>query len=88
MVASHRVENDLARQAGFILRLTSHRSVLALFYLNNFAAFVVTAFGADAVWHAGLTAIGTQIGLGNAQSIVRAAFAAYVLLNVVALDLA
>jgi hypothetical protein len=28
MVASHSVENDLARQAGFILRLVSHRLVI------------------------------------------------------------
>ena len=28
MVASHSVENDLTRQAGFILRLVSHRLVV------------------------------------------------------------
>ena len=57
-----------------MLRLTSHRFSLGLFYLHHFATFVMAAFGANAVGHAGLTAIRTQRGLGNAQGIVRAAF--------------
>jgi len=43
-----------------------------LFYVHYFATFVKAAFGANAVWHAGLTAIRAQCGLGGAQSIVRA----------------
>jgi hypothetical protein len=39
-----------------------------------FATFIKAAFGANAVWHAGLTAIRAQCGLGGAQSIVRASF--------------
>jgi hypothetical protein len=57
MVASHCVENDLARQLGLMLRLTSHRLTLALFDWNHFATFVVAALRANAMWHAGLTAI-------------------------------
>jgi hypothetical protein len=76
MVTSHCVENDLARQLRLMLRLTSHKLTLALFDLHHFATFVVAAFGANAVWHAGLTTIGTQCRLGNTQSIVRAPFVA------------
>jgi hypothetical protein len=76
MVTSHCIENDLARQLRLMLRLTSHKLTLALFYLHHFATFVVAAFGANAVWHAGLTTIGTQCRLGDAQSIVRAPFVA------------
>ena len=74
MVTSHRVENDLARQWGLMLRLTSHRLILVLFYLHHFATFVMAAFGANTVGHAGLTAIRAQRGLGDAQGIVRATF--------------
>ena len=74
MVAAHCVENDLARQLGFILRLTSHLIILGLFHLHYFTTFVMAAFGAYTVGHAGLTAIRTQRGLGDAQRIVRAAF--------------
>jgi len=59
-----------------MLRLTSHKLTLALVYLHHFATFVEAAFGANAVWHAGLTTIGTQCRLGNAQSVVRAPFVA------------
>jgi hypothetical protein len=45
-----------------------------LFHLHDFAAFVMAAFGAYAVGHAGLTAIRAKRGLGRAQRIVRAAF--------------
>jgi len=72
VVTSHRVENDLARQ--LMLRVTSHKIGLALFYLHYFATFVVAAFGANAVWHAGLTTIRAQGSLGDAQGIVRATF--------------
>jgi len=61
---------------GLMLRLTSHVVSLALVYLHHFATFVKAAFGANAVWHAGLTAIRAQCGLGGAQSVVRAAFVA------------
>jgi hypothetical protein len=74
VVTSHGVENDLARQFGLMLRLTSHRYELALFYLHHFATFVKAAFGANAVWHAGLTTIRAKRSLGNTQSIVRASF--------------
>jgi hypothetical protein len=76
VVTSHSVEHDLARQLGLMLRLTSHRLALALFYLYHFATFIKAAFGANAVWHAGLTAIRAQCGLGGAQGIVRASFVA------------
>jgi len=76
VVTSHCVENDLARQLGLMLRLTSHVVSLALVYLHHFATFIKAAFGANAVWHAGLTAIRAQCGLGGAQSVVRAAFVA------------
>jgi hypothetical protein len=76
VVTSHCVENDLARQLRLMLRLTSHRLTLALFDLHYFATFVVTAFGANAVWHAGLTTVRTQGSLGDAQGIVRAPFVA------------
>jgi len=66
MVASHSVENDLARQADFILRLASHRLVLCLFYLHNFTAFVVAAFWAYTVWQARFSAIRTQVSLRRA----------------------
>jgi hypothetical protein len=46
-----------------------------LFYLHHFATFIKAAFGANAVGHAGLTAIRAKCSLGDAQSIVRAAFA-------------
>jgi hypothetical protein len=59
-----------------MLRLTSHKLTLALFDLHHFATFIEAAFGANAVWHAGLTAIRAQRGLGGAQSIVRASFVA------------
>jgi hypothetical protein len=59
-----------------MLRLTSHVVDLALFHCHYFATFIKAAFGANAVWHAGLTAIRAQCGLGGAQSIVRAAFVA------------
>jgi hypothetical protein len=59
-----------------MLRLTSHRLGLALFYLHHFAIFVKAAFGANAVRHAGLTAIRAKCGLGDAQGIVRASFVA------------
>src|SRR5262249_17357417 len=72
VVTSHSVENDLARQLGLMLRLTWHRLKLALVYLHHFATFVKAAFGANAVWHAGLTTIRAQRGLGGAQSVVRA----------------
>jgi hypothetical protein len=74
MVASHCVENDLARQFGLMLRLASHRSGLALFDLYHFATFIKAAFRANAVWHAGLTTIRAKGSLGDAQSIVRASF--------------
>jgi hypothetical protein len=57
-----------------MLRLTSHRLGLALFYLYHFATFVMAAFGANAVWHAGLAAIRAKRGLRGTQGIVRAAF--------------
>jgi len=56
--------------------LTSHKLTLALFDLYHFATFVIAAFGANAVWHAGLTTIRTQSRLGDAQGIVRASFVA------------
>jgi len=59
-----------------MLRLTSHVVDLALVYLHHFATFIKAAFGANAVWHAGLTAIWAQCSLGGAQSIMRAAFVA------------
>jgi hypothetical protein len=74
MVAPHCVENDLARQLGLMLRLTSHRLGLALFDLHHFATFVMAAFGANTVGHAGLTTIWAQGGLRHSQSIVRATF--------------
>jgi hypothetical protein len=74
VVTSHSVENDLARQLGLMLRLTSHKYDLALFYLHHFATFIEAAFGANAVWHAGLTTIRAKRSLGDAQSIVRASF--------------
>jgi hypothetical protein len=74
VIASHRIENDLARQRGRMLRLTSHRFALALFDLHYLATFVMAAFRANSVWHAGLTTIRTQGCLGNTQSIVRATF--------------
>jgi len=43
--------------------------------LHHFATFIKAAFGANAVWHARLTAIRAQGGLGDAQSVVRASFA-------------
>ena len=49
VVTSHSVENDLARQLGLMLRLTSHNVDLALFYLHHFATFIEAAFGANAV---------------------------------------
>jgi hypothetical protein len=76
VVTSHRVENDLARQLGLMLRLTSHRSDLALFYLHHFATFIKAAFRANAVWHAGLTTIRAKRSLGDAQRIMRASFVA------------
>src|SRR6266850_943148 len=76
VVATHRVENDFSRRTGFILRPSSHRVCLGLFYLNHLAAFVVSALRANAMWHAWLTAIWTECGLGNPQSIVRTTFAA------------
>jgi hypothetical protein len=76
VVTSHSVENDLARQLGLMLRLSSHNVGLALVYLHDFATFIKAAFGANAVWHAGLTAIRAQCGLGGAQRIVRASFVA------------
>ena len=59
-----------------MLRLTSHVVGLALLYLHHFATFIEAAFGANAVWHAGLTAIRAQCSLGDAQGIVRASFVA------------
>jgi hypothetical protein len=59
-----------------MLRLTSHRLTLGLFDLHNFAAFVMAAFRANTVGHAGFTAIRAQCGLGDAQCIVRAALVA------------
>lgn len=59
-----------------MLRLAWHELKLALVYLHHFATFIKAAFGANAVWHAGLTAIRAQCGLGDAQSIVRASFVA------------
>ena len=59
-----------------MLRLTSHVVDLALFHCHHFATFIKAAFGANTVWHAGLTAIRAQCSLGGAQSIVRAAFVA------------
>ena len=56
-----------------MLRLASHRYDLALFDLHHFATFVVAAFGANTVGHAGFAAIRAKCGLGNAQGIVRAA---------------
>ena len=76
VVTSHSVENDLARQLRLMLRLTSHKIGLALFYLHHFATFVMAAFGANAVWHAGLTTIRAQGSLGDTQGIVRATFVA------------
>jgi hypothetical protein len=76
MVTSHCVENDLTRQLTLMLRLASHKLILALFDRHHFATFVVTAFGANAVWHAGLTTIRTQGRLGDTQGIVRAPFVA------------
>jgi hypothetical protein len=57
-----------------MLQLTSHKLGLALFDVHNFATFVMAAFGANAVWHAGLTTIRAQVSLGGAQGIVRATF--------------
>jgi hypothetical protein len=57
-----------------MLRLTSHKYGLALFYLHHFATFVMAAFEANAVWQAGLTTIRAQVSLGGAQGIVRATF--------------
>ena len=74
VVTSHGVEHDLARQRGLMLRVTSHKCDLALFYLYHFATFVMAAFGANAVWQAGLTTVRAQTGLGGAQGIVRATF--------------
>jgi hypothetical protein len=73
MVTSHRVENDFARQRGFILRLSS-QELLSLFDLHHFATFVMAALGAYAVGHAGFAAVGTKRGLGYTQSVVRAPF--------------
>jgi hypothetical protein len=56
-----------------MLRLTSHRLSLGLFDLHHFATFVMAAFRANTVGHAGLTAIRAQCGLGDAQGIMRAA---------------
>ncbi|HKG98570.1 MAG TPA: hypothetical protein VKA97_12175 [Pyrinomonadaceae bacterium] len=74
MITPHCVEDDLARQLGLMLRLTSHRLALALFDLHHFATVVMAAFGANTVGHAGLTTIRAQGGLRHSQSIVRAAF--------------
>jgi len=74
VVTPHGIENDLARQRGLMLRLTSHKYGLALFYVHHFATFVMAAFGANAVWQAGLTTIRAQVSLGGAQGIVRATF--------------
>jgi hypothetical protein len=76
VVTSHSVENDLTRQFGLMLRLTSHVVDLALFHCHYFATFIKAAFGANAVWHAGLTTIRAKCSLGDAQSIVRASFVA------------
>jgi hypothetical protein len=74
VVTSHGVENDLARQRDLMLRVTSHKLGLALFYRHDFATFVMAAFGANAVWQAGLTTIRAQRSLGGTQGIVRATF--------------
>jgi len=47
-----------------------------LFDPHNLAVFVVTALGANPVLQAGLLAIRTEAGLRQAQSVVRASFAA------------
>ena len=41
--------------------------------MHYFAAFVMAAFGAYTVGHAGLTAVRTKRGLRDSQRIVRAA---------------
>jgi hypothetical protein len=74
LITSHCVENDLSRQWDLLLRLTSHGFSLGLFDLHHFATFVMAAFGANAVGHAGFTAIRTQGSLRDSQRIVRAAF--------------
>jgi len=74
IVTSHRVENDFARQRDLMRGLTSHRLKLGLFDLHHFSAFVMAAFGAYTVGHAGLTAIRTQCRLRYTQRIVRASF--------------
>ena len=73
LITSHCVEHDLSRQWDLLLRLTSHGFNLGLFDLHHFATFVVAAFGANTVGHAGLTAIRTQGGLRDSQRIMRAA---------------
>ena len=59
-----------------MLRLASHVVGLTLFDLHHFATFVMAAFGANTVGHAGFSAIRTQRSLGDTQRIVRAAFVA------------
>jgi hypothetical protein len=78
MVTSHRVENDFARQTGFILRLSSHgRSQdLRFFYLYNLAAFVIATLGTNAMGQAGFAAVWAKGGLRHTQRIVRAPFVA------------
>jgi len=74
MVASHCVENDFARQAGFSLRLSSHELRLGLFDLHYCATFVMAALGTDAVGHAGFATVWTERGLRHTQGVVRAPF--------------
>jgi len=63
-------------------RLTNRASasngvtLLALFYLNDLAAFVMAALGTDAVLHPRLLAVWTNNSLRRSQRIVRATFAA------------
>jgi hypothetical protein len=74
LITSHCVENDLSRQWDLCLRLTSHGFGLGLFDLHHFATFVMAAFGANTVGHAGFTAIRTQRSLRDTQRIMRATF--------------
>jgi len=75
MVTSHRVENDFARQPGFILRLSrTGDHVLRFFYLHYLAAVVIATLGTNAMGHAGFAAVWTKGGLRHTQRIVRAPF--------------
>ena len=51
-------------------------ALLARFYLNDLAAFIMTALGTDAVLHSRLLAVWTDDGLRDAQRIMRPTLAA------------